>query len=84
MKEKYKELYKGLIEAYYNHYFEETFAKMLEEDFEDKVDAKEILATLCGAEIDTGKDDFEFVQALDAITQNRVREKIVQRPKKRI
>lgn len=78
MKEKYKELYKELIEAYYSKEFEKTFEKLLNEAFEDKQEAKSILSTLCGVDIDLNLNDHQFTQQLiDAITQNRVKEKIV-------
>ncbi len=78
MKEKYGALYKQLIEAYYKKEFEATFEKLLAEEFEDKQDAKKVLSTLCGVDIDLTLDDHVFTQALiDAITQNKVKEKIV-------
>lgn len=78
MKEKYYTLYKQLIEAYYNKEFEKTFEKLLTEEFTDKQEAKSILSTLCGVEIDLNLDDHTFTQKLiDAITQNQVKEKII-------
>lgn len=79
MKGKYQVLYKQLIEAYYNRRFEETLSKMLEEEFETVEEAKQVLSTLCGVDLLTYDDD-HYIQALvEAISQNRVREKIVQK-----
>lgn len=78
MKEKYAMLYKQLIEAYYHKEFEKTFEKLLNEEFQDKEEAKSILSTLCGVDIDLTLSDHAFTQELiDAITQNRVKEKVV-------
>lgn len=78
MKEKYHTLYKQLIEAYYNKEFEKTFEKLLAEEFTDKQEAKSVLSTLCGVDIDLNLDDYTFTQKLiDAITQNKVKEKII-------
>ena len=78
MKEKYHALYEMLIKAYYNQTFERTFEKMLMEEFEDKQEAKEVLATLCGVEVEKCEDDYIFIQNLiDGITRQRVREKII-------
>ena len=75
----YRELYKNLIQAYYNSHFEESFQKMLEEDFEDLDEAKQILSTLCGVDL-VATSHTNFIQGLvDAITQNNVKEKIVQK-----
>ena len=62
MKEKYHALYEMLIKAYYNQTFERTFEKMLMEEFEDKQEAKEVLATLCGVEVEKCEDDYIFIE----------------------
>ncbi len=70
-------MYKGLIKAYYDSHFEDEFAKLLKE-FDDKEEAKAVLATLCGVEEIKTKDDNEFVYRLiNAITKQQVRDKIV-------
>ncbi|MDO5291470.1 MAG: [Fe-Fe] hydrogenase large subunit C-terminal domain-containing protein [bacterium] len=77
MNEKYHDLYKGLVKAYYDSHFEDEFAKFLE-GFENQEEAKSVLATLCGVEEIKTKDDHEFVYHLiNAITKNQVRDKIV-------
>lgn len=77
MSDLYKQMYKELIEAYYNKKFEETFER-LQKKFKDKEGAKEVFSALAGVEKVSAKDDHEFIQKLlDAITKNRVRENIV-------
>lgn len=82
MNEKYHSLYKRLVKAYYNNHFEEEFQKVLN-DFGDKKEAKQILATLCGIEEiknEEEQDDHLFALAIiGAITRNQVREKIVKK-----
>ena len=79
MKKNYKELYKQLIQAYYNSHFEESFQQMLEDDFDNLDEAKQILSILCGVDL-ISTSDTNFIQDLvDAITQNNVKEKIVQK-----
>lgn len=52
---------------------------MLVEDFEDLDEAKQILSTLCGVDL-VATSHTNFIQGLvDAITQNNVKEKIVQK-----
>ena len=78
MKTKYQVLYKELIKAYYNKEFEQTFERLLNEEFENKEEAKSVLSTLCGVDIDTQLDDYTFMQTLiHAITQNKVKEKVI-------
>lgn len=78
MNSKYAPLYKELVKAYYNNDFEDTFIRLLNEEFEDKTEAKLVLSTLCGVEIDTNLDDYYYMhQLIHAITQNRVKEKII-------
>ena len=80
MKEKYRALYGELVKAYYNHAFEKTFEKMLKQDFKDTHEAREVLGILCGVEVGECENDYIFVQKLiDAITKQRVREKIIQK-----
>lgn len=79
MKEHYKDLYKQLIKAYYDSHFEESFQTMLEKDFENIDEAKQILSTLCGVNLISASDT-NFIQVLvDAMTQNKVKEKIIQK-----
>ncbi|MBE5960338.1 MAG: iron hydrogenase [Lachnospiraceae bacterium] len=80
MKDKYQDLYRRLVNAYYNRNFEEVFEHMLKTEFENKEEAREILSALCGVENDVNKDDYIFTQVIiDSITKGRVREKIVQK-----
>lgn len=82
MKEKYNDYYKQLVTAYYNRSFEEVFEKLLNNEFESKEEAREILSTLCGVENNDTNDDHAFIQQIiDSITHNRVREKIIQKVK---
>lgn len=77
MSDSYKKMYKELIEAYYNNNFEKTFAK-LQKQFENHEEAREVLSALAGVDNEPAADDYEFIQnLLDAITKNRVREKII-------
>lgn len=77
MSDLYKQMYKELIEAYYNKTFEETY-KRLQKNFKDKEEAKEVFSALAGVDNVAAKNDHEFIQKLlDAITKNRVRENIV-------
>lgn len=80
MKTKYDALYKKLVEGYYHGDFEEVFFHMIQNDFSKRSEAKEILSTLCGVDTPDSCSDFEFAQkVIDAITHNRVREKIIQK-----
>lgn len=80
MKDKYAGVYERLINSYYNNIFEETIDYILNNEFENINQGKEILATLCGVEIKNFNDETSFTyNIVEAITQNKVREKIVQK-----
>lgn len=80
MKEKYGAIYKELVKAYYEGRFEETFEKLLKEDFKSTEEAKELLAVFCGIEADTTADDHTYIQSvIKGITNQHVRNKIVQK-----
>lgn len=80
MKDKYDLIYKQLVSAYYNNSFEETLQQILNTEFEDKSEGKEVIATLCGVDTLVTKDDYQFIfEIIDSITNKRVREKIVQK-----
>ncbi|PHV71535.1 iron hydrogenase [Sporanaerobium hydrogeniformans] len=80
MQEKHQRVYKELIKAYYTNHFEETFKKILKEEFENKQEAKDVLSILCGVEDLEEEEDYLFTQKLlDAITRQQVRKKIVQK-----
>ena len=82
MNEKYRYMYKQLVHAYYNRNFEEVFEHLMANEFQNKDEAKEILSTLCGVKNEDIADDYMFMQHIvDAITHNRVREKIIQKVK---
>lgn len=85
MKEQYQKIYKRLVEAYYSNSFETTLENILEQEFDDKSEGKNILAVICGADVneETFDNETEFIQSLvHAITSKRVRDKIVQKIKK--
>ena len=80
MKETYQGLYKKLVKAYYDRNFEEVFKDILNNEFESKERAKEVLSILCGVENTHTMDDYIFTQeVINAIIQNQVRKKIVQK-----
>lgn len=80
MKKKYSDIYKKLVTAYYNSEFEETLDYILNHEFEDRRQGEEVLATLCGVKVNSTKEPSTFAyNIVEAITQNRVREKIVQK-----
>ncbi len=80
MKEKYNDLYKQLAASYYAENFEKTFLHLLQNEFENKEEAREVLSTLCGVENNDALDDYTFTQEIiNSITHNRVREKIIQK-----
>ena len=80
MQKKYNDLYKQLVQSYYNGSFEETFLNLMQNNFESSEEAKEVLCTLCGVENEDVSDDYIFTQRIiDSITHNRVREKIIQK-----
>ncbi|MBP3888401.1 MAG: iron hydrogenase [Cellulosilyticum sp.] len=82
MKEKYKAIYKELVKAYYEGNFEETFERILKEDFQSTQEGKEILAVFCGVEADTSADDHTYIQSIiKGITSQNVRHKVVQKVK---
>lgn len=64
MKEKYKSIYKELIKAYYDTKFEETFEKLIKNNFDNIDEAKEILAIMCGVEADLGADEHTYMQSI--------------------
>ncbi|SFS03430.1 [Fe-Fe] hydrogenase large subunit C-terminal domain-containing protein [Anaeromicropila populeti] len=79
MNHKYKALYAQLVESYYQGDFEGTFSKILEEA-EEPEKIKEVLAVLCGVEIDQADTEFNYTQKIiHGLTQNNVRQKIVQK-----
>ena len=83
MKEKYRDIYKELVKAYYEGSFEETFEALINKNFESKDEAKEILAILCGVETNLQIDDHEYMQSIiQGITNQRVRNKIIQKVRK--
>lgn len=80
MKEKYDLIYKQLVSSYYNNCFENTLEQIIRTDFEDKDEAKEVIASLCGVDSVYTKDDGEFIfRIIDNITNNRIRSKIIQK-----
>lgn len=80
MKEKYDLIYKQLVSAYYNNCFEETLDQVLNKEFDNKEEGKKIIASLCGVEADTSLEDYKFIyNVIDSITQNRVKEKILEK-----
>lgn len=80
MKEKYKSIYKELIKAYYDTKFEETFEKLIKNNFDNIDEAKEILAIMCGVEADLGADEHTYMQSIvHGITNQHVRHKIIQK-----
>lgn len=82
MKEKYDLIYKQLVWSYYNNCFEETLEQVLSKEFENKAEGKDVIATLCGVDVSHELDDYKFIyQVIDSITQNRVKEKILQKVK---
>lgn len=80
LKKKYSDIYKKLVTAYYNSEFEETLDYILNHEFEDRRHGEEVLAALCGMKVNSTKEPSTFAyNIVEAITQNRVREKIVQK-----
>lgn len=80
VKEKYIDLYKSLVSAYYSTKFEETLEYILSNEFEDKNQGKEILALICGVEVNNQLNEATFAyNIVNAITEARVKEKIVQK-----
>lgn len=79
MKENYYPLFKRLIEAYAEGDFKETVDQMLKEEFEDDQQGREVLAALCGIDINTLNPDAFTYEIADAITKNQVYTKIVQK-----
>lgn len=80
MKRSSQEIYKQLVDSYYNGEFEITLRGLYENEFESKEEAKEVLSVLCGVDSVDAEDDYLFVQQLiHGITNQRVREKIVQK-----
>lgn len=78
MKGKYNEIYKLLVDAYYNSRFEETLERVMKTEFESKEKAREIIAILCGVEEAKEEDDFKFMQAIvQSIIHHQVRQKII-------
>jgi len=81
MKEQYETMYKQLIDAYYRGKFEETFESLMN-TFENKNQGKEILATLCGVEVELEANDHAYIQSIvQGITSQQVRSRIVQKLK---
>lgn len=79
MNKQYNDLYKQLVKAYYNGHFEEDFNKVLSH-FKNQEEAKEVLTSLCGVDLEPYEDDNEFTQAIiDGITRKQVRSKIIQK-----
>ncbi|WP_054742053.1 [Fe-Fe] hydrogenase large subunit C-terminal domain-containing protein [Cellulosilyticum ruminicola] len=82
MKKGYEAIYKELVKSYYEGNFEKTFERLLKQEFQNHEEAKEILAVLCGVEVDTNVDDHTYVQSIiQGITNQHVRERIIQKVK---
>ncbi|MDD5936095.1 MAG: [Fe-Fe] hydrogenase large subunit C-terminal domain-containing protein [Clostridiales bacterium] len=78
MKDQYKEIYKRLVDAYYSGKFEDVFLSILNEEFESKQQARQIMAILCGVDEVEAESDFDFMQkVIQSIVNHRVREKII-------
>jgi ferredoxin hydrogenase len=76
MKEKYKEILDALVETYYNGDFDATIKSIIENKFTDKKEAREVIANLCGVEVDLNENDFIY-NLKKAITNNAVKKDIV-------
>lgn len=80
MNGKYDDIHKRLVEAYYSNKFEVTLKDILENDFEDPEEGKQVIAALCGVDVDKSKDNNDFIfKIVESITKRRVRAKIVQK-----
>lgn len=80
MKEQQKEIFKRLVTAYYKGTFEMALEKIMKEEFEDQEEARAVILNLCGVELDKGDNDYDFIyEVVEAITQSRVRESILQK-----
>lgn len=83
MNEAHQKIYKELVEAYYNRRFEETFQRIMKEDFKSKEEARSVLSVLCGVEDVQDADDYIFMQTvINAIVGKRLREKIINKVSK--
>lgn len=57
MKEEYRDLFKRLVLAYKDGNFEEAVQKILDEDYNNRLELQNIIATLCGEDC-TSENDF--------------------------
>lgn len=76
MKDKYKEILETLVETYYNGDFDATIKSIIENKFTDKKEAREVIANLCGVEVDLNEKDFIY-NLKKAITNKAVKKDIV-------
>ncbi|PRR83653.1 [Fe-Fe] hydrogenase large subunit C-terminal domain-containing protein [Clostridium vincentii] len=81
MKDQYKEIFEGLVDAYYNGDFEDTIKYIIENKFNDKKEAQRVIANLCGVEVDFEEKDFIY-NLKKAITMHSVKKDIVSKIQK--
>lgn len=77
MKKKYEELFKKLVKSYYENNFDETLEEIINSKDFDKQEAMAVVSALCG--VDVAKDENFIYNIKKAITNYKVREKIVEK-----
>jgi ferredoxin hydrogenase len=76
MKQEYKKIFEQLVKSYYDGDFDSTIQHIIETQFEDPKEAKQVIANLCGVEVE--ENEHQFIYNLKkAITNNRVNKNIM-------
>ncbi len=76
MKENYSELFKTIVKAYYNDDFEKAVNELLESSEIEKQQLKNVIASLCGVEVDFNSDNY-IDSLINAIHTYEAKHKIV-------
>lgn len=79
LKAKYSELFKEIVEAYYNGYFEEKLEKILSREDVNKEDLARVISSLCGVQLDFRDNYIEDLKK--AIESYKIDHKIVNKVK---
>lgn len=77
MKKEYEALFKRIVKAYYEDDFDKVVNEIISDPNFDREEAKSIIATLCGVDVD--KDDNYIYNLKKAITDYKVKERIVEK-----
>lgn len=76
MNKEYQAVFQDLVKAYYNDNFEQKVEEIIYTKFKDQQEAKQIIASLCGIEINNDKRKFIY-NLKKSITNNAVKNHLI-------